>query len=120
MSVTSLTDRLLSDSQRNGAYIKGRLAKVAKDGRGGRRDGAGRPLGAKGKRTDEALALAQEMKADPVKFLLLAMSDENLNMKDRIECAKAVAPYIAPRLSAVESRVTNVKSHEEMLSELDE
>ena len=93
---------------------------MGKDARGGRRDGAGRPLGSKGKRTEAAFALAQELQADPVQFLLLAMSDERLNMKDRIECAKAVAPYIAPRLSAVESRVTNVKSHEEMLGELDE
>ena len=118
MSVTSLTNRL-SDSHKNGEYIKARLAKVGKDGRGGSRVGAGRRLGSKGKRTEASLKLAQELKADPVQFLLLAMSDESLNMKDRIECAKAVAPYIAPRLSAVESRVTNVKSHEEMLEELD-
>ena len=119
MSVTTLVTKL-SDSKANAEYVKARLARVAKDARGGRRDGAGRPLGSKGKRTAEAAQMATDLGADPVQFLLLAMSDEKLNMKDRIECAKAVAPYIAPRLSAVESRVTNVKSHEEMLSELDE
>jgi hypothetical protein len=121
MSVTTLTDRL-AEHKANADYVKNRLAKFAKDGsrRGGARVGAGRVAGSKGKRTEEALAVMEGLKADPVKFLLVAMLNEDLPIKDRIECAKAVAPYVSPRLASVESRVTNVKSHEEMLDELDE
>jgi len=89
-------------------------------GYGGVREGAGRPKGSKNRRTCVTRQMAEKIQADPVKFLLESMLNSSLSMKDRIECAKAVAPYIAPRLSSVEARVTNVKTHEEMLEELDD
>ena len=119
-SVTNLTEKMV-ENKANADYVKSRLAKFAKDGsrRGGARPGAGRIAGSKGKRTEAAIAVMEGLKADPVKFLLVAMLNEDLPIRDRIECAKAVAPYVSPRLASVESRVTNVKSHEECLNDLE-
>jgi len=71
-------------------------------GPGGRRDGAGRPRGARGKRNRSRELLAQ-IKADglemPVDRLLRRMNDRELPEEYRDELARAVAPYTAPRLS---------------------
>lgn len=90
-------------------------------GRGGARPGAGRPKGSHNKRTEEAIAISKEMGVNPVEFLLKAMANESLPMKDRIDCAKAVAPFVAPRLQSIEAHTTTGrKSHEELLEELDD
>jgi hypothetical protein len=88
--------------------------------RGGHRPGAGRKKGSHNRRTEEAMAMAREAGCDPVKFLIEAMQDETLPIKDRIECAKAVAPYVAPRLASMEARVTTGRTHEECLEDLDD
>jgi len=89
-------------------------------GRGGYRPGSGRKKGGFAKRTQDTMQLADELGINPVEFLLRRMHDQSLSMKDRIDCAKAAAPYVCPRLAAVENRVTVTKSHEETLDDLDD
>jgi hypothetical protein len=73
-------------------------------GRGGRREGAGRPRGALGKRV-RARELCAQTKAEglelPVDRLLRRMNDPGLAEDYRDQLAAIVAPYTAPRLSAV-------------------
>jgi hypothetical protein len=77
---------------------------VTGTGRGGRRNGAGRPKGALGKRS-KAADLVARAKAEalemPVDRLLRRVNDKQLDEKYRDQLAIAVAPYTAPRLSAV-------------------
>jgi hypothetical protein len=61
----------------------------------------GRPKGSKNKRT----LLQEEHRANgelPVDFMLRLMRDKTLQTNVRLDCAKAVAPYVHPRLNAVE------------------
>jgi hypothetical protein len=71
-------------------------------GPGGKREGAGRPKGALGKRSRELLAQAEAEGFEmPVARLLRRMNDPTLEEDRRDEIAALVAPYTAPRLSAV-------------------
>jgi hypothetical protein len=73
-------------------------------GRGGKRPGAGRPLGAKNKRS-KAAALVAKAKAEalemPVDRLLRRLNDIALDVKYRVQLAIAVAPYVSPRLNSI-------------------
>ena len=69
--------------------------------------GAGRPIGAKNKRT---IALEEESAAGgelPKGFMLRVMRDESQPMPLRAEMAKAAAPYFHPRLNAIEQTGEN-------------
>jgi len=69
---------------------------------GGRRPGAGRPKGAKNRRTillEEGNRLASKGGVTPLEHLLSVMRDERKPLRDRLEAAKAAAPYCHPRLS---------------------
>ena len=71
---------------------------------GGKRVGAGRPIGAKNKRT---IALEEESAAGgelPKGFMLRVMHDESQPMPLRAEMAKAAARYFHPRLNAIEQQ----------------
>lgn len=66
-----------------------------------------RPVGALNKRTRAALHAAQTGELgtggeSPVDYLLRVMRDSKKADTLRIEAAKAVAPYMSPKLSAVE------------------
>jgi hypothetical protein len=75
---------------------------ITGEGQGGRRPGAGRPKGALGKRSRELLAQAKAEGLEmPVARLLRRMNDERLAEDYRDQLAAIVAPYTAPRLSAV-------------------
>lgn len=85
-----------------------------------------RPKGALNKRTRAALHAAQTGELggggiDPIAYLLKVMRDSRKPDALRIEAAKAVAPFLAPKLAAVEviSPVPGVNlSKEEMLEKL--
>ena len=69
---------------------------------GGRRPGSGRPKGAKNRRTlmlEEGNRLASKGGLTPLEHLLSVMRDETKPLRDRLEAAKAAAPYCHPRLS---------------------
>lgn len=82
------------------------------NGRGGARQGAGRKKGSTTTRTREIADRAMEDGITPLEFMLNVMRQEphpELEPVDlmkatamRFEAAKAAAPYIHPRLAAIE------------------
>jgi hypothetical protein len=86
--------------------------KILKSLRGGKRVGTGRPLGSVNEVTKIAREAARATGLLPHEFLLAIargtkIKDEEGNeikptMAQRIECAKAAAPYYAPRMATVE------------------
>lgn len=83
------------------------------NGRGGKRQGSGRKKGAATQRTREIADQAAQDGITPLEFMLKVMRTEpDETVKDqrllqsilemRFEAAKAAAPYMHPRLAAVE------------------
>lgn len=70
--------------------------------RGGKRDGAGRPKGAPNKASAERAAAVAESGQTPVDFMLEVMRDRSKEHAVRLDAAKAVAPYIHPKLANIE------------------
>ena len=64
---------------------------------------AGRP---KGSKTRYSTALQRQMlRSDnptPLEYLVSVYTDESNSLRDRLDAAKAAAPYVHPRLSTVE------------------
>ncbi len=83
-----------------------------KSSHGGKREGAGRKAGSATKRTREIADKAMGEGITPLEFMLQIMRTEPGDIEDarlladhqamRFEAAKAAAPYIHPRLAAVE------------------
>ncbi len=91
--------------------------------RGGFRSGAGRPKGAKNRRTrlqEEASKQALKGGITPLEFLLGIMRDENEAKGVRMAAAKAALPYCHPRLSASHVTEDEKPSHEDWLMRLSE
>lgn len=76
--------------------------------RGGARPGAGRKVGAVQKVAREAREKAAASGMLPHEFLLAIMRDEVKGEKptfeQRLDAAKAAAPYYAPKLSAIDAQ----------------
>jgi hypothetical protein len=82
------------------------------NGRGGSRKGAGRKAGSATKKTREIADRAAEDGITPLEYMLQVMRSEldpELEPRDRLqaasmrfEAAKAAAPYMHPRLAAIE------------------
>lgn len=70
---------------------------------GGARPGAGRKPGSIRKATAAAQAKAAETGILPLDFMLDRMRDEQAPMDDRMDMAKAAAPYIHAKLSSIEA-----------------
>jgi hypothetical protein len=98
------------------------------NGRGGARKGAGRKPGSATKKTREIADAAADEGVTPLEYMLRVMRDESDHEDPRIqaqreamrfEAAKAAAPYIHPRLAAVEhSGKVTIRSMAEELAEL--
>lgn len=71
-------------------------------GRGGARKGAGRKLGAATKKTREIADAAMAEGLSPLEFMLNVMRDDGADKRERMYAANACAPYIHPRLQAIE------------------
>lgn len=54
----------------------------------------------------------------PLKYLLDRMRDENEAKDVRLDCAKAAAPYVHPKLMSTHVTGGPTKSHEEWVKEL--
>lgn len=78
---------------------------MAEKTHGGAREGAGRKPGAIRKATAAAQAKAAETGILPLDFMLNRMRDEEAPMAERLDMAKAAAPYVHARLSSVEAKV---------------
>ena len=86
---------------------------------GGRRPGAGRKPGTLNRFSKELLAKASESGTLPVDYLLEVMRDQSLDTRLRIDAAKAAAPYVHQKLSAISvDLATPDVTHEEWLKSL--
>jgi hypothetical protein len=72
---------------------------------GGARPGAGRKVGSATKKTRELADKVIASGLTPLEFMLSVMRDEGAERAERLDMAKAAAPYIHPRLSNVEAKV---------------
>jgi methanogenic corrinoid protein MtbC1 len=72
---------------------------------GGARKGAGRKVGALTQKTREIAERAVETGITPLDYMLEILRDTTADAGQRFEAAKAAAPYIHPRLSAVDATV---------------
>ncbi len=70
--------------------------------RGGKRAGAGRPPGAHNKRTREIAEQAAKKGITPLEYMLKVMRDSKADGARRDDMAKAAAPYMHPRLNAIQ------------------
>lgn len=98
--------------------------KSEKSRHGGPRPGSGRPKGAKSKTTimkesvlEEVLTRAIQDETTPLEVMLTIMRDPASPAAMKFEAAKAAAPYVHPRLSQVDSRVTKVHDVAELTPE---
>lgn len=73
--------------------------------RGGSRPGAGRKQGATTKRTREIADRAVAEGISPLEYMLARMRDPEVSDDDRMEMAKAAAPYVHPKLSSIEANL---------------
>jgi hypothetical protein len=77
--------------------------------RGGKRKGAGRPQGAPNKTTAARRAAITASGEDPLDYMIRIMRDESASAERRDEMAKAAAPYVHPRLAAIEHELDWLK-----------
>lgn len=69
---------------------------------GGKRPGAGRPKGVPNKATKERQARIAEGGETPLDYMIRVMRDPTADKERRDKMAAAAAPYVHPRLAAVE------------------
>ncbi len=70
--------------------------------KGGARPGAGRKKGSPNKKTAAKVAAIEAAGVTPLDFILQVMRDPAEEMARRVDAAKSAAPYVHPRLSAIE------------------
>ena len=70
--------------------------------RGGARPGAGRPKGRRSDKTAERLAAIEAAGITPLDYLLRLMRDGTVEPAVRLDAAKSAAPYVHPKLNAIE------------------
>ncbi len=87
--------------------------------RGGARKGAGRKPGAVNKATAEAKAKAEAGGEMPLDFMLRIMRDATAEPAQRMDMAKAAAPYVHAKLASIEHSGGVAFNHEAALDELD-
>jgi hypothetical protein len=86
---------------------------------GGYRPGAGRKRGSLTAKTREIAEAASAGGITPLEYMLSVLRNELADPKERFAAATAAAPYIHPRLAAVEHSGDMTLHHEDALSELD-
>lgn len=79
--------------------------------RGGARPGAGRKRGSRNKRSAETVARAKAAGMLPHEFLCTvsqgrAIDGHAPSFSERLDAAKAAAPFYAPKLTAIEAQVS--------------
>lgn len=87
--------------------------------RGGAREGAGRKVGSATKKTREIAEKAVAEGITPLEFMLNRMRDDGAPMEDRMDMAKAAAPYIHAKLSSIEANVNGQLDVRSWLNNLD-
>ena len=91
------------------------------NGRGGKRPGAGRKMGAATQKTREIANAAASQGITPLEFMLNIMQDQMAEPGVRLDAAKSAAPYVHPRLAAIEhSGDVTIRSLSQELAELND
>ena len=81
----------------------------------------GRKPGSRNKATAERERVLAASGLTPLEYMLKVMRNNRMPPTARLDAAKAAAPFVHPRLSAVElSAEVTVLSHEEWLAHLDD
>lgn len=75
-----------------------------KSKRGGARPNAGRKPGARNKATQAAVEQCKATGVTPLEFMLSRMRDDTAPMPDRMDMAKAAAPYVHSKLSSIDHK----------------
>lgn len=75
--------------------------------RGGKRPGAGRKPSALTQRTRQIAEQAIEGGITPLDYLLSIVRDEGQEQAARVDAAKAAAPFVHPRLNAIDHTSTD-------------
>lgn len=89
--------------------------------KGGMRANAGRPAGTPNRATAERQRQIQESGLAPLDYLLQVMRDEHADRLTRLDAAKAAAPYVHPRLAAIQHLgPMSLPTHEDRLLELEQ
>lgn len=70
--------------------------------RGGKREGAGRPKGAKNKTNAQREAEIKASGLTPLDYMLSRLRDETAPPEVRQWAAKEAAPYVHPKLASIE------------------
>jgi len=70
--------------------------------RGGKREGAGRKAGAVTTRTREIADKAASEGLTPLEYMLQVLRDEAASKDDRMWAAEKAAPFVHPKLAAVD------------------
>ena len=88
-------------------------------GQGGARAGAGRKPGGINRYSKDLLEKASQSGQLPVEYMLEVMRNQCLDTRLRIDAAKAAAPYVHQKLSAISVDLTAPGvTHEEWLKSL--
>jgi hypothetical protein len=69
--------------------------------RGGKRQGAGRPKGARNKKTVALIAAIEASGLTPLDYMLAVMRNPKEPQERRMQMAKAAARYVHPRIRSV-------------------
>jgi len=72
--------------------------------RGGNRPGAGRKPGAPNKASAARQKAVEASGLAPLDYLLGVMRDDTVPREERVEAAKAAAPYVHPKLATVDHK----------------
>jgi hypothetical protein len=78
----------------------------------------GRPKGARNKRTQAVLEAAEAGGELPLDYMLRVMRDSEVPNVRRDEMAKSAAPYLHPKLSAVDQRHTTSGDGDDWFSQM--
>jgi hypothetical protein len=73
---------------------------------GSPRPSAGRPKGVRNVKTVEQIAKVEAAGITPLEYMLGVLRDKSAETALRMDAAKAAAPYVHARLSAIEAVVT--------------
>lgn len=82
---------------------------------GGSRPGerrGGRKKGTPNKKTQAQIEAAVGGGLTPLEYLMGIVQDDMQEQTERIDCAKAAAPYIHPKLSSIEGKVDHSLDNE--------
>lgn len=88
--------------------------------RGGKREGAGRKQGVPNRKTAETVAAVEASGLTPLDYMLSVLRDEAAEREQRMWAAEKAAPFVHPRLAAIEHSGGMTFTHEDALDELDE